>query len=234
MKEKTVRKTKKTSEVKNKKGKRNIIVLSTVLCLSFLLIGVLVYKVLFDNNIVGTWKLQSENDSSEILTLNKDHTVSLEIDSIKIDGTYELKDDNIISIDIKMNSNDVLVGEYHYNISSSFTEKILELDVEKKKYKYTQLDCKAPEKISKNVDYPKELIGSWVNSERNLEYEFTKKGIAKLKTNNITITLKYKINDNKISFLQSLGGDAHERSSEYSIIEDKLILNNLEYVKKQV
>lgn len=219
------------NKVKNGAQKSLIVSIISILLFVGLLTGV-GFAVFTDSSIVESWQLDSTKEEHRILTFNSDKTVSVVMDSLKIDGTYEIKGNNTVNINIEVNSQGVMKGDYTYIINSSLVGKTLDLKDKAGKathYKQYQEEMK---KSDSNLKLDEKLFGTWVDKERNSEYEFKKDGTITLKNKNLTVTLKYLINENKIRFLQSLGEKSQVNDLEYKIDGDNLIIGELNLVKK--
>ena len=218
-------------ELKQQKGlklSKRFLILSVVVAI-FLFLGT--YFIFFYNNINGIWTTKS-NDIDTYLNFRNDGTVSFRINSVEVFGKYELKPDNKVNIDIKLNSSDVLSGEFTYKMNSNFISRKLELkDSSGKVTEYTQgkeEEIKLPSDFMPND----KILGTWFNKEYNLEYTFTDNGIIKRKSSNVIITLTYTIDNSKIDFVQNLGRQSQENAIEYSFNGEKLILAGVEFYRK--
>ena len=190
------------------------------------------FAVFTDNNVVGSWQLDSEKEEHRILTFNGDNTVSLVMDSLKIDGTYEIKGNNTINLKIEVSSQGIMKGDYTYIVNSSLFGKTLDLKDsagKTKQYKQYQSETK---KSDPNLKLDESLFGTWLDKERSLEYEFKNDGTVTIKNKNLTITLKYNTNENKISFLQNVGENSKASDLDYKIDGNDLTLGELSLVKK--
>ena len=219
--------------IKGKMLQKGIIFFIISGLLLILLFTGVAFAVFTDNSVVGSWQIDADNEESDkILTFNGDNTVSLEINSLKLDGTYEVKSANAMQIDIEVNSQSVMQGDYTYNVNSSLNKKTLELkDQGQKLTKYKQYK-KEMKKPDPNIKLDEKLFGTWVDEERNSEYEFKDAGILNIKNSNLTISLKYTANNGKVSFLQNIGARAEENDLNYSIDGDKLVLGEVTLRKK--
>ena len=114
------------NKVKNGAQKSLIVSIISILLFVGLLTGV-GFAVFTDSSIVGSWQLDSTKEEHRILTFNSNKTVSVVMDSLKIDGTYEIKGNNTVNINIEVNSQSVMKGDYTYIINSSLVGKTLDL-----------------------------------------------------------------------------------------------------------
>lgn len=190
------------------------------------------FAVFTDRGIVGSWQIDSDKEEHRILTFKDEGKVSLIIDSLQIDGTYEIKGNNTVHVDLQVNSQGVMKGDYTYIINSSLIGKTLDLkDSTGKNTQYKQYQ-KESKKSDPNLKLDEKLFGTWVDNERNSEYEFKNDGIITIKSKNLMITLKYSISEGKICFFQDVGANAQARDLEYKIDGDNLTLGELNLVRK--
>jgi len=190
------------------------------------------FAIFTDSNIVGSWQIDSSKEEHRIITFNSDNTVSLVMDSLQIDGKYELKENNTIYVDIEVNSQGVMKGNYTYIINSGFIGKTLDLkDSTGKTTQYKQYQ-KEEKKSDPNLKLDEKLFGTWVDKERSSEYEFKSDGTVTIKNKNLTMVLKYNLSDGKISFLQNLGESSQASDLQYNIDGDNLTLGELKLVRK--
>lgn len=220
-----------TLDLKQKKGlklSKKFLTLSVIVAI-FLFLGT--YFIFFYNNINGIWTTKS-NDVDTYLNFRNDGTVSFRVSSVEVFGKYELKPDNKINIDIKLNSSDVLSGEFTYKMNSNFISRKLEL--KNSSGKVTEYTQGKEEEIKLPADFvPNDkILGTWFNKEYDLEYTFTNNGVIKRKSSNIIITLTYTIDDSNINFVQNQGKQSQENSIEYSFNGEKLILAGVEFDRK--
>ncbi|MDQ5983721.1 MAG: hypothetical protein RUMPE_00747 [Eubacteriales bacterium SKADARSKE-1] len=189
------------------------------------------FLIFFNNSPVGTWKL-NEGQAETILTLKNDGTASIQVDSIKVDGTYELSGGDAVKINIKTDSQNQINDEYKYEVKSGLTSRSLSLTSSQgKKVTYTQSKPKEI-KGSDNFTPVKEVLGTWENKSVKFEYELTNKGIAIFRKDNTTIKLTYTVDDTNITFKQSVNGKNQENVVKYSVGTDELFLNGMRFTKK--
>lgn len=223
----------KNSENKNKVKKGLVMSVLSILLFVGLLAGV-AYAVFTDNSIVGSWQIDSSNEEHRVLTFNSDNTVSLVIDTLQIDGTYELKGNNTININLEVSSQSVMKGDYNYIINSGLNGKTLDIkDSGNMSTKYKQYK-KEQKKSDPNLKLDENLLGLWLDKEGNVEvtYEFKNDGSLTIKNKNLTMTLKYNLYDGKISFLQNVGENAQMSDLEYKIDGNNLTLGDLNLERK--
>lgn len=210
-------------------SKKNVYALIVVL----LMVAIGSYFIFFYNmGISGFWTVKQE-DMDVVFNFRDDGTISFIKGSIEVQGQYEVKSDNKVNIDFKLDAEDLLSGDFSYRVKSDLTSRKLELtDASGKVTTYTQ--CKEPKvKYLKNFVPVDKIIGTWFNAEQNLEHTFLNNGIAKTKVSNITITRLYTVDEDKITFILNTGGNSLRDSSVKFVLEgDKLLLNGSEYVKK--
>lgn len=228
----------KNSENKVLKGgaqknvQKGLIVLIISILLFVGLIAGVGFAVFTDSKVVGSWQIDSDKEEHRILKFHNDNTVSLVMDSLQIDGTYEVKENNTIYIKIEVNSQGVMRGDYTYIVNSSLIGKTLNLkDPTGKTTQYKQYK-KEEKKSDPNLKLDEKLLGTWLDQERNTEYEFKNDGIIILKNKNLTVKFKYRTNEGKISFLQDVGDNAQAVDPEYKIDGDNLTLGELHLVRK--
>lgn len=225
---------------KKGKGKKNKFTMffkshlkSIIACLVavLLFIGAGIYFIFFYNNITGIWTTK-ENNADKSLNFRNDGTVSMIISSVEILGKYELKPNNVINIDIKLESNKILVGDFNYKIENGLMSKNLILtDSAGKAENYSQVKD-IDMKISSDFKVKNEIVGTWISDEYKLECTFTNDGRFIRKSSNVIVTLTYTIDDSYINFVQRLGNQAQEGSLQYSLEGNKLFLQGVEFNKK--
>lgn len=190
------------------------------------------FAVFTDSNIIGSWQIDSDKEEHRILTFKDEGKVSLVIDSLQIDGTYEIKGNNTVNIILEVNSQGIMKGDYTYIINSSLIGKTLDLkDQAGKTTQYKQYQ-KEGKKSDPNLKLDEKLFGTWLDNERHSEYEFKNDGTITIKSKNLTVTLKYSISEGKICFLQNVGENAEANDLEYKFDGDNLVLGELRLVRK--
>lgn len=225
------------NKIVNSGAQKNIqkgLIVSIISILLFIgLLAGISFAVFTDGSIVGSWQIDSDKEEHRVLTFNSDNTVSLVMDSLQIDGKYEIKGNNKIYIDIEINSQGIMKGDYTYIINSSLIGKTLDLkDPTNKTTQYKQYKEEG-KKSDPNLKLDEKLLGTWIDKERNSEYEFKNDGVLTLKNENLTVNFKYRTNEGKISLLQDDGGrNAQTIDPEYKIDGDNLTLGGLHLVRK--
>lgn len=215
---------------KVKKNKKTILMVGSILvAVAALFVGA--FLIFFNNSIVGTWGFD-DGQTETILTLKNNGTASIQMDSVKIDGTYELSGNDTVKINIKADAQNQVDDEYKYDVSSGLASRSLNLiSSQGKKVTYNQSKSK---EIKGNEGFiPVEgLLGTWENKSLGFEYEFTNNGVAIFRKNNTTIELTYTADDTNITFEQSVRGKTQENVVKYSIGTDEIFLNSMRFTKK--
>lgn len=194
-----------------------------------LIVAIALVSFFLNNNIFGSWtKVGSEN--SYVLTINKNGTITVSMNAMSVDGTYNLKKDNIINFDIKVNNKNIMTGEYTYKVNFNFIDKKLELTDEKgNKEQYVSYKKKETKGV-KDFALVEQLVGKWRNDETGVEYEFDNNGIAKIRKDNMVIDFNYKADDNKITFMSK---ESEEQTELYYKIDNNVLkLGGVDYIKQ--
>ena len=108
-----------------KENKKVILLVGSVLVAVIVAVAG-IFLIFFNNSLVGIWKLENGQEET-ILTLKSDGTASLQVDFVKVDGTYEVSGKDIVKINIQVDEQSRINDEYKYEINSGLTSKTLSL-----------------------------------------------------------------------------------------------------------
>lgn len=217
--------------VSRKQLKKKNLIMIMIVSFFVILISLITFFVFFNNSIIGSWS-KSGDGIHYVLTFKDDGSIIVSKDSISLNGTYSLKEDNVVSFDVPMNSRSFMSGDYKYNIISNFSDKRLELiDDKGNKEEYNQYQLKEPEGLK---DFPakESLLGRWKNDEFGIEYEFYNDGLATVKKDNMTITFHYNVDDKTIVLKGKVSGGEQESKIAYTIEENILKIFGVDYIKQ--
>ncbi len=216
--------------LKKKLSKKHYIIISII---SFFIILLLIIFgfIFFNNSVIGSWA-KGDSNINYVLTIKENGLAIVSKDDMSINGTYSLKENNIINFDIIINKKKFLVGDYKYRVISNFLEKKLELTNEDGTIeKYNQYKSTEPI-VFNDFSIVEEILGRWKNENLNIEYEFLDNGLANVKKDNITINFIYKIKDQKIILKSKISGQEKESEVDYEINNGILKVGGVEYIKQ--
>ena len=76
------------------------------------------------------------------------------------------------------------------------------------------------------------ILGSWVNADYNLEYEFLDNGVAYVVLPKVKISMLYTVENDSITFVQYRNNNPLDNTMKYSFDGDTLLLNGIKYNRK--
>lgn len=208
---------------------RAIIMRIISFCLAFVLLVVSGYFIFFRKDILGKWELKDEL-AQTFLEFKPGGVVTFTVDCMSIDGTYQLKDQDTVAIDVSVNESVFISGEYNYAINQGISSRELVLtDGEghsKQCRQYSELY-----RFKVNTFVPRyEVVGIWKGEE--LEYEFTDLGNAKLRKSNMTLHARYDFSDDFILMMWSEDAVDKEAQLEYTMQGNTIIINGMEFTRQ--
>ena len=217
--------------VKKKKLSKKHYIIISIVSIFVILLAMISGFVFLNNSIIGSWA-KGKSNISYILTIKDNGLATISKDDMSIDGTYRLKENNIISFDINIDKRKVLVGDYKYKVNSNFLEKKLELTNESgTTEEYNQYKITEPEGFN-NFSVVDEILGKWKNEDLNIEYEFLNNGLASVKKDNLKINFIYRVENQKIILKSKVSGQEKESEIDYEINNNILKIAGMEYIKQ--
>lgn len=211
------------------------IILGVIIFALILLIFLTIKLVssIFGNNLQNIWSLEI-NGRICYLELKNDNIASISNNSLTFYGTYEVKDKNTISIDIRDNDNsEIIYGDYQYTLKgSSLTNKKLILvkdDADGKVHnELTLYESTKPRSVEAFDNFMPDdrFIGNWIVKDLNYTYNFSDDGYLTLTMNDMSIEAAYFINNNIVEIKYIANGDTITYSFVYSFNDDVLFINN--------
>lgn len=217
--------------VKKKKLSKKHYIIISIVSIFVILLAMIFGFVFLNNSIIGSWA-KGKSNISYILTIKDNGLATISKDDMSIDGTYSLKENNIISFDINIDKRKVLVGDYKYKVISNFLEKKLELTNESgTTEEYNQYKITEPEGFN-NFSIVDEILGKWKNEDLNIEYEFLNNGLASVKKDNLKINFIYRVENQKIILKSKVSGQEKESEIDYEINNNILKIAGMEYIKQ--
>lgn len=220
-----------SEEPRPKKNKKTGLIIGIISVIIVLIIaGIMSYFYFFNKTLIGYWTGDTSGVESTLI-FKEDNVIELNMGAISVQGEYEEKDNNVLNIDINVDGASFISGEYKYEITSGFSDRKLRLTVGNKTVEYVSTQKKeiTPPEDFTPVD---KLVGKWSNEETGFTYEFTDNGIAIFKKSNMTVTLTYSATDSEVTLKGNVGGSDQENTLPYTIVDDKLTLAEVEYVKQ--
>ena len=230
--------TKEEYEILKAKKRRMIvlksrIILGIVIVVLILIITLLIkiFDFVFSKDIQNIWAIDINNNICYLEL--KDNKASISNDSITFYGTYEIKDNNIININIKDDTNEIIFGDYYYTFKgSALTGKKLILvkvtDNDQNRKQLTLYESERPRSISPFDSFvaDKRFTGNWIVKDLNYTYSFSDDGYLILTMDNMSIEAVYFINNNLVEVKYLANGNIITYSFLYSFNDDVLFINN--------
>lgn len=196
-----------------------------VIILLLVLLVSKIFNALFNSDIERVWAFES-NGTVCYLEFQDDGYISVSKDSITFTGKYYI-DKDIVNIDIKDGEEDIICGEYYYDLSGKELS-LTKVSNNEKSNEIVMYETSKPRSITAFTNFlPDErFIGSWVVKDLNYTYNFSFDGYLILTIDNMSIEAAYVINNNLVEIKYIVDGETVTYSFVYSFNDDILFINN--------
>lgn len=254
--EETVQTQENVAEMQNVKAVKSkrfiqtpIIIAAAILVCALLVFGV--WKLFFDNSIVGAWVVEGSIATSDEISEEEavngntyyiftddvnedgDKIAKLRVGTMELSGTYSIQNNTDGTQSLTVSISYIFAGTYTYNISgNAFTGRTLTFTSDSGSVNFQsaslpQLKVGVSEDFKANND----IVGTWNESEYNFTYTFNEDGTAHVdEGGTLTVDGTYVVDDSKI-VITYLASEELTLEIEYSLDGDTLVLSGLGYTK---
>lgn len=228
-----------------------VLIAAAILVCALLVFGV--FKLFFDNSVIGEWIIEgsvattdeiSEEDAAAVNTYyiftddlneNGEKIAKLRVGTMELLGTYNTASNSDGTQTLTVAISYIFNGTYNYTVSgNAFTGKVLTLEIESGDVSFNKVN--APNlkvDVSEDFDSGNEVVGKWNESDYNYTYTFNADGTANINEGGaLTVDGTYLVNkDESKIVITYLAQEEITLELEYSLDGDTLVLNGLGYTR---
>ncbi len=212
-----------------KPSRRAIRIGSAVLVVLVVLVALVVFLTRPQDSLLGSWENQT---GDSYMTFREDGTVEVTVQVMHVEGTYTLKENNTVYLNIyALENREILDGDFTY----AFNDGALILtDVNGQQEVFTknEQDLNAitpPETPVVDAN----LVGTWGDEAGKMSYTFREDGTITCVIGGVSMRGVYEARDGNVYATYSVLDQREQEILPYVVEGEQLTINNIELVKQE-